>query len=284
MNERDRDKVTLLETALNAVYTEVLPKIEDAFLGVQYRRFTEGIPDITLRGFNEWLVLDATAAVQMPDYPETVVQALYASRKSIYQAVADGFQDIFTKALYPSGGQAFQENVLISGRLASLEGTHILIGDWEEIHPEHHPALVRYVLDQYNVHVRSNGPMELDAFIQSHPLLLYRASGMLEAIEVPEEVLIVYQDEYVSDGSLECFFDETVFEGLSVTPVPEEPGVYRVLSGHSILAEIEIAQNHLFVLCNTAPEIEQMRRAFEPFLTEHLVLMRKDVLTLDELL
>ncbi len=253
--------------------------------------------DIT--GFTEWFVfnypLNATGTTIIEEYykmnPSEDVKLAVESFRSIFEITTERekiiLTDLITGDHYELADPIQHSEGLFSFRLICENHLYKVVGDIYEFDLLYKEALKKYILDQYNQLTNIGDPIDLKRFIQEQNHLIYKLLTITDGVyeeNIADESLLLYQSTYAYKMNSDALVEMLLNFEVPVFPDEEDPGVYRVMFNDEILAEIEIFDQKLNVLCNNESHSRQMIEFFKPLLNESFIYVGTNTLTLEELL
>jgi len=298
--------IELLESIVNDLYeyavlpkfSTLLKKAEDRFLITDDKSDTIGFAEWFIFNYrdeknNEKLIDHYKLSDQSKDIPEIVeaLDAIKASKRSLYEVRSDREQavlkDIFNNEDFVIENTIVELDQMISGRIVTLGHKHYLIGDIFEIESHYKESIVKYMLEQYNQYTIRMGLMTLDDFLDLNGHLIYKVTSIVSTIDDEnafEEELMLYQATYGFRCTQEVLYDRIIEIKLPVFPDEDDASILRVMQNEVIVAELEITNGQLYVLCNNEAHLHQMIDLMQPVLNEDIVFLKTETYTLEELL
>lgn len=285
----------LYEFAISKEFSEDLKKAESIFVLNEDHSDSEGFAEWFI--FNYRLTKSQKTLVEMFKYNTIqeddvmALESLKKSKRSIFELKTERenrvLKDLFTQEDYILSHEVFEEDQLISARLASCEGSHYLIGDIYTIESSFKESLKKYVLDQYNQYCITSGQVSWDVFLDVNAQLLYKVMGILTRVEEEntiENELMLYQATYAFLCSIDALHDQFIKIELPVFADEDEEPILRVMEEDSVIAEIEITNGQFYVLCNTQEHLDHMMTLLEAMLSSEIVFVKTEQFTLEDLL
>lgn len=285
----------LYEFAISKEFSEDLKKAEGIFVLNEDQSDSEGFAEWFI--FNYRLTKSQKTLVEMFKYnaqqeeEAIALESLRKSKRSIFELKTERekrvLKDLFTQEDYVLSHEVFEEDQLISARLATCEGCHYLIGDIYTIESSFKESLKKYVLDQYNQYCIQSGQVSWDVFLDINAQLLYKVMGILTRVEeenTVENELILYQATYAFLCSIDALHDQFIKIELPVFADEDEEPILRVMEEDSVIAEIEITNGQFYVLCNTQEHLDKMMTLLESMLSSEIVFVKTEQFTLEDLL
>lgn len=225
------------------------------------------------------------------DADKAIINAIKNSRRSIFEIRTEhektAFKDIFTSDDYIIENFVTGEGQLASARLVAFEGKHYLIGDYFELELEYKESIKKYLLDQYNQYTIVQGPTPLDVFFDLNGHLIFKVMGIIQNVSEEnalDDGLLLYQATYAFNCGMEDLYDQLMKLEFPVYADEEEEPILRVMDDDIILAEIEITNGMFYVLCNDERHLETMLNMMKPILNEHIVFVKSETFTLEDML
>ena len=292
----------LLDEIYNELYAYIsLPIHETAFTnGKSIFVMNEDGSDTD--GFAEWLIFNYRNTDQkrtidlfrLPSEDEmnsVLLNALKKSFRSIFDVKIERGQvylkDIFTNDDYLVSSTLLEADRLVSARLITVDGENAIVGDTFEMDTFYLESVRKYLLDQYNQFVQTNGMMSLTDFLDLNGHLLYKVMTILTQVEEENsdsDELVLYQATYAFNCPMDILYDRLLNLSLPVFSDEDEEPILRVMKEDDIVAEIEITNGQFYVLCNNASHREMMHGVISEILDETIVFLKDDVFSLEDLL
>lgn len=196
-------------------------------------------------------------------------------------------KDIFTNDDYLVSSTFLEADRLVSARLITVEGENAIVGDTFEMDTFYLESIRKYLLDQYNQFVQTNGMMSLTDFLDLNGHLLYKVMTILTQVDEENsdsEELVLYQATYAFNCPMDVLYDKMLNLSLPVFSDEDEEPILRVMKEDEIVAEIEITNGQFYVLCNNTAHREMMHGVIAQVLDETIVFLKDDVFSLEDLL
>lgn len=286
-----------------SIYEEVL-----AF-GIQ-KRFAEDIKRANIafieddslqdaQGFDEWYVFnyntleDKTICRLAEEAEVSNANLLSNTFRGFFEVSVQRdtcyIKDILTGEDYKLVGENLSEGAIVSMRIgfSEAESAYVAFCETYNFEPLYKDVIKKYILSRYNEVVKSFGPMPLVAFLQKDLLLVFKMHNIVNTLydetDVEEELLL-----HEATYAYKCSTDELVgaLEHLPFTLYldEEDSDLLRVVHEEVIIAEIEFVSPKLNILCNSEQHLAMMMKAIDALNIEALVFMKKDILTIDNVL
>ena len=285
----------LYEFAISKEFSEDLKKAEGIFVLNEDHSDSEGFAEWFI--FNYRLTQSQKTLVEMFKYntqqedDAIALESLRKSKRSIFELKTERekrvLKDLFTQEDYVLSHEVFEEDQLISARLATCEGGHYLVGDIYTIESSFKESLKKYVLEQYNQYCITSGQVSWDVFLDLNAQLLYKVMGILTRVEeenTVENELMLYQATYAFLCSIDALHDQFIQIDLPIFADEDEEPILRVMEEENVIAEIEITNGQFYVLCNTQEHLDHMMTLLEAMLTSEIVFVKTEQFTLEDLL
>ncbi|MBN2899163.1 MAG: hypothetical protein JXO44_10360 [Clostridia bacterium] len=291
---------TLQVKAIEYFFTKhsnkVLEAAKEAFLkGIEssYREY----------GFDNWLLCDFEYEGQnmMTYYSQN--QPVMALEKPILQTIKDSWfsyfevfeiegksliKDLFTKDDYRvENSELLSGGTVVAARLYPLEDK-VYIEIFESFDAQLHQHVSGAVLAKYNEYCSQNGTIEIDTFIKSHSVLLYKFMNVFKNVsnlseEDSEEEYMVYQSDYVfedRDKIIDALSTEGCFEFL------EKDSDYEIYSYtcNGVIVEILITQHKMEIEAPTESSRQIVKEKIETLLEGYINFVQDLTLQIDDIL
>lgn len=282
----------LYEFAVLPEHFEALKRAEKAFIVSDDSSDTNG--------FTEWFIFNYRDLVSgqrlidkyieaNPDNPS--IKALSSSVRSLYVIRTERDQsivkDLFTNEDFLLNHTMQESNLLLSARLISIEHENYLIGDIFEFDLEFKDTFKKIVLENYNQYVNQYGPTPLNAFLDINGHLLYKIMDIVHQVDEEnayEQELMLYQATYAYNCSADELYDRLMTIKFPVYSDEDDEPILRVMEEDLIIAEIEITNGELYILCNNESHLNKMMEAMHSIVANDLVFLKSETFTLEELL
>lgn len=253
--------------------------------------------DIT--GFTEWFVfnypLNSTDVTIIKEYyksnPSENVKLATESFRSIFEISTERnkffLTDLITGDHYELNEPLQHSEGLYSLRVIPENHLFTAVGDVYEFDILYKDSLKKYFLDQYNQLTAIGNPMDLKTFVQEQNHLIYKLLNITDGVyeeNITDESLLLYQTTYAYKMSSDALVDLLLNFEVPVYPDEEDLGIYRVMLEDEILAEIEIFDQKLNVLCNNEGHSSQITEMFKLLLNDSFIFVNSNTYTLEELL
>ena len=293
-------KLIELEDEYETLYEFAMQKhnldhIEDAKL-----KFISNENKEDIEGFNEWFIFnyrpDPKGASLVEQYSKLkkteLAESMLNSCRSVFeiQDTDHGYmiRDIFTKDSFEAHKDQSLNTGLMSLRVVVLDHLAIIIGDviyYDDIYKD---IMIKYILDQYNQYVVAFGPSSFYDFIKENAILLFKMAKVMSEIyeeNVVEEEYLVYETTYALNEDQNGFIDKLIeLSDVKIMVDEDESQIFRVIANERIVAEIELAGKFVYLLCNNKEDHLFMLEVFKTLESNTFVLIKSEILTLDELL
>jgi hypothetical protein len=212
------------------------------------------------------------------------VRSLYVIRTERDQSIV---KDLFTNEDFLLNHTMQESNLLLSARLISIEHENYLIGDIFEFDLEFKDTFKKIVLENYNQYVNQYGPTPLNAFLDINGHLLYKIMDIVHQVDEEnayEQELMLYQATYAYNCSTDELYDRLMTIKFPVYSDEDDEPILRVMEEDLIIAEIEITNGQLYILCNNESHLNKMMEAMHSIVANDLVFLKSETFTLEELL
>ena len=292
-----------MENIYNQLYAFAVGSRFKARLKDAEEKFVQNDDRSDTDGFAEWFIFnyrDPETNEQIinlfdeyneNDADKAIINAIKNSRRSIFEIRTEhektAFKDIFTSDDYIIENFVTGEGQLASARLVAFEGKYYLIGDYFELELEYKESIKKYLLDQYNQYTIVQGPTPLDVFFDLNGHLIFKVMGIIQNVSEEnalDDGLLLYQATYAFNCGMEDLYDQLMKLEFPVYADEEEEPILRVMDDDIILAEIEITNGMFYVLCNDERHLETMLNMMKPILNEHIVFVKSETFTLEDML
>ena len=150
--------------------------------------------------------------------------------------------------------------------------------------------LVKGMLEKYNEYCSLFAPIQMDAFVKKHSLVLYRFLSIIDktAAEyaLDEEDYLVYQSTYVVKNQEKAHENLKSNEKFILSLDDKAGAVFKLISGEHdhVIAEIVLADDRLEIECTTADALDHSKGVIEEVLDDIVAHLRDDVLNIDDLI
>ncbi len=293
MNAHDFEELytEFVEFAISDCYK---PDLENA-----KRFFVNEKDESDITGFTEWFIfnypLDSTGTTIIDEYyktnPSDDVKLANDSFRSIFEISTERdkffLTDLITGDHYELSEPIQHTEGLYSLRLIFHDHLYTVVGDIYEFDILYKDSLKKYILEQYNQLTNIGNPIDLKTFIQEQNHLIYKLLNITDGVyeeNITDESLLLYQTTYAYKMSSDALVDLLLNFEVPVYPDEEDLGIYRVMLEDELLAEIEIFDQKLNVLCNNESHSRQIAEMFKPLLSDDLIFVGSKTYTLEELL
>ncbi len=258
-----------------------------------------------MQGFNDWFVHDyqdergqslSDLYMQAHDLSEEDEEMLKIIKSSVYSAferlpIKDKMvvKDIFTKMDHTLQ-EAFDISGVVVSRVYKVDGKHIMADHKEFMPDEYKKLLIKGMLEKYNEYCSLYAPIQMDAFVKKHSLVLYRFLSIIDktATEyaLDDEDYLVHQSTYVVKNQQEAYKALKVNEKFILSLDDKAGSVFKLVSGEhdTVIAEIVLADDRLEIECRTADELDYSKTVTEEVLGENVAHLRDEVLNIDDLI
>lgn len=285
----------LYEFAVSPEHHNALKRAEKAFI------VSEDFSDTN--GFAEWFIFnyrDQVGGQRLIDkFIESnqeakntpLLLALGKSLRSLFEIRMERgksiVKDIFTGEDYLLENALQETNLLLSARLVSIEHENHLIGDIFEFDLEYRDTFKKIILENYNQTVNQYGPTPLSVFLDLNGHLLYKIMDIVHQVDEEnayDQELMLHQATYAYNCTTEELYDRLMTIKFPVYSDEDEEPILRVMEEDQIIAEIEITNSQIYVLCNNESHLNKMIEAMSSLISQDLVFLKSETFTLEELL
>ncbi|MBE0449817.1 MAG: hypothetical protein IBX70_03120 [Clostridia bacterium] len=285
------------------LYTEFVEfAISDCYkpeLEAAKRFFINEKDESDITGFTEWFVfnhpLNSTGVTILDEFyksnPSEDVKLATESFRSIFEISTERekffLTDLITGDHYELVEPIQHSEGLYSLRVIPVNDLYRVVGDIYEFDILYKDSLKKYFLDQYNQLTSIGNPMDLKIFVQEQNHLIYKLLGITDGVyeeNITDESLLLYQTTYAYKMSGDALVDLLLSLEVPVYPDEEDLGIYRVMLEDEILAEIEIFDQKLNVLCNNESHLRLIIEMFKSILSDSFIFVSSNTYTLEELL
>ncbi len=285
------------------LYTEFVEfAISDCYkpeLEAAKRFFVNEKDESDITGFTEWFIfnypLNSTGSTIIDEYfkskPSAEVKLASESFRSIFEISTERdkffLTDLITGDHYELNEPIQHTEGLYSLRLIFDNHLYTVVGDIYEFDLLYKDSLKKYILDQYNQLTNIGNPIDLKTFVQEQNHLIYKLLNITDDVyeeNITDESLLLYQTTYAYKMSNDALVELLLNFEIPVYPDEEDLGIYRVMLEDEILAEIEIFDQKLNVLCNNERHSVQVAELFKPLLSDSFIFIGSKTYTLEELL
>jgi hypothetical protein len=288
-----------IEEAYEALYDYTMKVVSDEIINDAKAQFIKEEDESDIEGFNEWLLFhyplnedhETFASKFAKISNDKVITALSQSYRGIFEIDIEGekpsIKDIFTKEDLQFTTYPYLEAGLSSLRIVKVDDLLYCIGDIIQFDISCKEVIVKYLLDQYNQYCTAFGPTPLQYFFNKHGMLVFKISGILNQLydlylddEECELHVLTYAYK-IPSSEVVSFLN--ALDGYDVEK-DDDDGVFRLLSNHRIVAELEFENVTCQVLCNNPADLALSRTLLKPFESDDFVFMQQSVQTIDDLL
>lgn len=285
----------LYEFAVRPEHHDALKRAEKAFI------VSEDFSDTN--GFTEWFIfnyrdqvggsrlIDQAIVSNQEDEINQSLLALGNSLRSLFEIRTERgksiVKDIFTGEDFLLNHAIQESNLLLSARLISIEHENYLIGDIFEFDLEYRDTFKKIILENYNQYVNQYGPTPLAVFLDLNGHLLCKIMEIVHQVDEEnayEQELMLHQATYAYNCTTEELYDRLMTIKFPVYSDEDEEPILRVMEEDQIIAEIEITNSQLYVLCNNESHLNKMIEAMTALISHDLVFLKSETFTLEELL
>jgi len=262
-------------------------------------------------GFNQWLIHDYRFEGQdhgfIAQYLESAADAseqalgqqALASRLSVFQVLRTQhnlvLKDLLTRRDYALANDALAEalddTALHLLRIYPAGERWLAVPESEGIPPSFREPISRGILEKYQEAVRLHGPQDIEAFIYSNPILIYKLVEIIASLEVQEEdaeeAYTVHQSRYVMKSLKDTAAQLEAMAGVELAIAEEGVWIFRLSAPEepeTQLAEIVLSEQTLDVECLSRQDLMTSRRLLEAYLGDSIAHLRDEVLDIDALL
>lgn len=261
--------------------------------------------DMEMLGFNDWFVHDyrtddgkgiADLYKKAHDVSEDELKLLESISNSVYSAfermpIKDKMvvKDLFTKADYQLS-DAFEAASVMLMRVYSMNGSHVILDQPEFLTEEYKTLLVKGMLEKYNEYCRLFAPMQMDAFVKQHSLVLYRFLNIIDTTAseyaLDDQDYVVHQSTYIIKNMVKAHENMKINEKFILSLDDEAGAVFKLVSGEheDVIAEIVLADDRLEIECTTAEALEYSKEVIEEILGDMVAHLRDEILNIDDLI
>jgi hypothetical protein len=285
------------------LYTEFVEfAISDCYkpeLEAAKRFFINEKDESDITGFTEWFVfnypMNSTGVTIIDEYyksnPSEDVKLATESFRSIFEISTERekffLTDLITSDHYELIEPIQHSEGLYSLRVIPVNDLYMVVGDIYEFDVLYKDSLKKYFLDQYNQLTSIGNPMDLRTFVQEQNHLIYKLLNITDGVyeeNITDESLLLHQTTYAYKMSGDALVELLLGLEVPVYPDEEDIGIYRVMLEDEILAEIEIFDQKLNVLCNNESHSRLITEMFKPLLSDSFIFVSSNTYTLEELL
>ncbi len=196
-------------------------------------------------------------------------------------------KDLFTKADYQvENSELLAGGTIVAARLYPCERKYY-IEILENFDGEMHKHVTGAVLSKYNEFCSQNQTIEIEEFIKTQSLLLYKFMNVFKNVSLQDsdadEEFMVYQSDYVFDNRdkvIELISTEGSFEFVEKE---EDEEIYSIIHEGEVI-EIVISTNKLELEASTEAIRQVIKTKVEELLKGYITFVQDIILNIDDIL
>lgn len=289
-----------MEEYYEKVLAQVLCKKYHELFDIAKKQFVLEEDESDFVGLDEWYVFNfqnpTTGRTMIEDYvlehPNSEESVLNQSFRSIFDIRVEKnrmvVKDIFTKEDYILDSGLSSEEGLVSIRLVKTsDDTFDYFGECFTFEPLYKETIYKHIMNHYNQYVSAFGHVSFDVFLIKQGHLIYKMLTIINQLydhQYSEEELQLFEGVYLYKMTDDALLDKLMELNLRIHPDEDDELVFRVYSEESVIAELELMNPKLHVLCNQQSHLDQMIEAIKPLLDESFVFLNAQILEIDSLL